>query len=281
MKPFTIYHTMSESLAGQQEQLVPLIREVATPDMIYLLGASLYRRRSESIFCTTLPTAQHTADYSFLVLMGDTQKKPLSQWQDQIEQHCSLVMAVTVLVLETNTFKDWLTQGHLFARQVNDASCCLYNADHVSFPASGVCDPVTEQQALAKQYQEGLCKAKEFLAGVELFRIRKQHKMSAFMLHQSTEQALSTLLKTKTGFYSCTHNIDRLLRYASLVCYQLPDVFPRNTENEKRLFGLLQKAYIDSRYREDYTICLHDLLLLTTRVVRIMELLEESGKVFI
>ena len=100
------------------------------------------------------------------------------------------------------------------------------------------------------------------------------------MLHQSAEQAFSTLLKTKTGFYICTHNIDRLLRYASLVCYQLPDVFPRKTENEKRLFGPLQKAYIDSRYKDDYSISETDLLILTARVRRIMELLEESGKIF-
>lgn len=281
MKPFTIYHTMSESFTGQQEKLVSLIREVAAPDMIYLLGASLYRRRSESIFCSTSPTAQHTADYFFLILMGDTHKKPLSQWQDQIEQQCGLVMAVTVLVLETNTFMDWLTQAHLFAYHVYHASCCLYSADHVSLPAPSGYDIATERQTLEKQYREGLYKAQEFLAGAELFRIRKQYKMSVFMLHQSAEQALSTLLKTKTGFYGCTHNIDRLLRYASLVCYQLPDVFPRKTENEKRLFGLLQKAYIDSRYREDYTICLHDLQILTARVKRIMELLEESGNVFI
>lgn len=281
MKPFTIYHTISESFAGQQEKLVSLIREVAAPDMIYLLGASLYRRRSESIFCTTAPTAQHTADYFFMVLMGDTHKKPVSQWQDLIEQHCSSFMAVTVLVLETDTFKDWLTQGHLFARHVYHASCCLYSAEHVLLPVPGDYDIAIERQTIEKQYREGLCKAQEFLAGAELFRIRKQHKMSAFMLHQSAEQALSTLLKTKTGFYSCTHNIDRLLRCASLACYQLPDIFPRKTENEKRLFGLLQKACIDSRYREDYTICLHDLFILTSRVKRIMELLEESGKVFI
>ena len=101
------------------------------------------------------------------------------------------------------------------------------------------------------------------------------------MLHQATEQALGTLVKIGTGYHYCTHNIERLLRYAAMVSYQLPDIFPRKTETEKRLFSLLQKAYIDSRYKEDYNIGFTDLLELTERVRTIQDILAESGKTII
>lgn len=278
MKPFMIHHFKDSVLSGQQERLVSLIHEAAAPDMVFLLGFSLHRRRSESIFCPQSPTAQREADYCFLVLIGDSKNKPLVQWQDQLEQYCSAVMAVTTLVLETVTFQNWLAQGHLFARKVYEASCLLYNKDHVTFPAPSPFDAAAEQQVLARQYREGLGRAQGLLAGATLFRVRKQYPLSAFMLHQAAEQALTTMLKTRTGYYSCTHHIDRLLRYASLVCYQLPDVFARRTEAEKKLFTLLQKAYIDSRYGQDYRICERDLLLLTAKVERIIELLEEMAK---
>ncbi|MGJ7030857.1 HEPN domain-containing protein [Niabella hirudinis] len=101
------------------------------------------------------------------------------------------------------------------------------------------------------------------------------------MLHQSAEQALRALLKAGTGYHANTHSIDRLLRYGSLVAHQLPEIFPRQTEQEKRLFNLLQKAYIDTRYKEDYKITDEELSTLTGKIRRIHEVLSDAGKCFI
>ncbi len=100
------------------------------------------------------------------------------------------------------------------------------------------------------------------------------------MLHQAAEQALRTLVQTGTGFHCNTHNIDRLIRYESMVSFQLPDVFPRKTENEKRLFNLLQKAYVDARYKESYSINLADLMVLIERVTGIKDILTQSRQFF-
>lgn len=273
MRPFAIYHFSGNPLSGQQEKLVSLILEVIKPDMIYLLGASLYRRRSESIFCPEAPSSQYYSDCFFLILINNGSGKALYEWQDKIEQHCSSFLPVTTIVLETTTFDDWLQCGHLFARTVYSTSICLYNQDDISLSVPGDYDADAEQRTIQKNYTGGLNKSLEFLAGADLYRIREQNKMAAFMLHQSAEQALRTLLKIGTGFHSCTHNLERLLRYGSMVSYQLPDVFPRKTENEKRLFGLLQKAYLDTRYKENYVITNVDLTSLIEKVKQIQELL--------
>jgi HEPN domain-containing protein len=102
--------------------------------------------------------------------------------------------------------------------------------------------------------------------------------MAAFMLHQSAEQALRTLLTTGTGYQANTHNLNRLIRYASLVSHQLPDIFPQKNDREKRLFNLLQRAYVDARYKEDYKINSDDLLYLTEKVRHIHELVSAVGK---
>jgi len=66
-----------------------------------------------------------------------------------------------------------------------------------------------------------------------------------------------------------------------MVSYQIPDIFPRKTDNEKRLFNFLQKAYIDCRYREGYTIGFTDLLELSERMRIIQDILAESGRTII
>lgn len=278
MRPFTIYHSITESFPSQQEKLVSLILESVQPDIIYLLGASLYRRRSESIFCPTSPSSQHTSDYYFLVLINNTNHRSLQQWQDQIEQLCNTVMPVTIILLETAPFNSWLSTGNLFARNVYRSAIPVFEADNLSLSPVGHYNPEVEQKTLEKLFRDGLNKSQEFLAGADLFRIRKQFRLAAFMLHQATEQAVGTLVKIGTGFHCCTHNIERLLRYASMVSYQIPDIFPRKTDNEKRLFNILQKAYIESRYGEGYSIGLTDLLELTERVRVIQGILAEYGK---
>lgn len=278
MRPFTIYHSITESFPSQQEKLVSLILESVQPDIIYLLGASLYRRRSESIFCPTSPSSQYISDYYFLVLINNTNHRSLPQWQDQIEQHCNTVIPVTIILLETAQFNDWLATGHLFARNVYHSATPVFEADNLSLSPVGPYSLDIEKKTLEKLFRDGLNRSQEFLAGVDLFRVRKQYGLAVFMLHQATEQALGTLIKIGTGFHCCTHNIERLLRYAGMVSYQIPDIFPRKTDNEKRLFNFLQKAYIESRYREGYSIGFTDLLELTERVRVIQSILAEYGK---
>ena len=277
MKPFTIYHLCSDSFSSLQQPLVDRIIKAAKPGMIFLLGASWYRRRTESIFNESAPTSQHIADCFLLVLMQDLSNKELHEWQDKIESNCKSLMPVTVIVLQTVTFQEWLKTGNRFACAVWQSAAPIYNSGNLSWAVPGDNPTTVIDKDDERRYTEGLTKAKEFLAGSELFRVRKQHAMAAFMLHQSAEQALRILLKAGTGYHANTHSIDRLLRYAGLVSYQLPDIFPQKTE-EKRLFNLLQKAYIDTRYKEDYKICMDDLLCITEKVRHIHEIASDLGK---
>jgi HEPN domain-containing protein len=278
MKPFTIYHTCRDAFSLLQQPLVDIIVKAAKPDMIFLLGASLQRRRSESIFNEQAPTSQHISDCFLLVLIPNLCNKELHEWQDKIENNCKCLMPVTALVLQTATFEEWLRSGHKFALTVAQSAAPVYDAGNISLAIpQNVANTITGKDC-EKQYTDGLMKAKEFLAGAELYRIRKQHTMAAFMLHQSAEQALRTLLKICTGYHANTHSLDRLIRYGSLIAYQLPDIFPQRTDNEKRLFSLLQKAYIDTRYKEDYKINNDDLLYLSEKLRHIHAILTDVGK---
>lgn len=277
MKPFTIYHLCQNIFSFHQQQIAEAIVKAANPDMIFLLGATLNRKRCESIFNELAPSCQHISDPMLLILLPDIGNKELHDWQDKIERHCNDIMPVTTLVLQTLTFKEWLQAGHPFAATIWKYAPVLYEAGNIC--REDMPEPIEtfNSKGASKLCEEGLTKAKEFLAGAELYRVRKQHKMAAFMLHQSAEQALRTLLKTGTGYHANTHSLDRLLRYGSLVSYQLPQLFPRQTDQEKRLFNLLQKAYIDTRYKEDYKITDDELLTLTERVRQIHEILSEAG----
>jgi len=281
MGTFTIYHSLNEAFPGYKENLASLVREVIEPDGIFLLGACEHQRRSESIFCDTAPAASYLSDYFLLILVPRVEGRNPGELQDKIEQHCRTCMRVITIVIETNAFTSWLKTGHRFARRVHHASVKLYDKGISYLPLPEDHDAVMEQKDIKKYFQEGLGKMREFLVGVDLFRIREQSKMAAFMLHQAAEQGLRTILKTGTGYYSCTHNLERLLWYASMVSYKLPDIFSAESEKDKQLLKLLQKAYVGARYNEDYIIHVAEINSLVEKITRIQEILEATGKTYI
>ncbi|MDI3321972.1 HEPN domain-containing protein [Pinibacter soli] len=270
MKSFSFHHKFVHLTANAEQKIIQLLSETIEPEAVFLLGATLHRRKTDSIFCSGSPTAQHINDYFLLVIVRDTQGKPLYEWQDKIEQYLKEYYRVTVIVLDTNTFEEWLTNGHKFALNVMELGVPIFKKEGVQFSLGHALSISFKTDE--RVFQEGITRAKEFLAGAELYILRKQFRLAVFMLHQATEHSLSTLIKTAIGYHTHTHNLERLLRYASMVCYRLPDVFPTNAEPEKMLLKLLQKGYSEARYSENYSIQYKDLQLLFERVKEIIDI---------
>lgn len=280
MKQFTTC-LLCEELIALRHQLKEVIIKIAEPDMIFILGVTLQHKKFESIFSKSSQSYQQLSDCTLLILITNLANKELHDWQDKIENHCSRLLPVTTLVLATSIFVEWLQADHSFACFVSKHAPVLYDAENVCMSDFSAVKEGINDKETSGQLEEGFSKAKEFLAGAELYRVRKQHKMAAFMLHQSAEQALRALLKTGTGYHANTHSIDRLLRYGSLVAHQLSELFPRQTEQDRRLLTLLQKAYIDTRYKEDYKITDEELRILADKIRRIHDLFSDVGKSFL
>jgi len=268
MKPVHFSPETSEQL----HELTRIIAQLAHPDKIWLLGHTLQQEQYKSIFHEGAVSQERLAHCTLLVLLPDLANKEPHQWQDQLEQHCSALLPVTTLVQCTTSFTAWLQAGHPFALQVWQQASVLYDAGnmHINIIPEAIA-PVNGKQII----KEGLSKAREFLAGAELYRLRQQYKMAAFMLHQCAEQALQALLKAGTGYYTHTHNIERLLQLCCLVSPQLAGLFPHHTKAGKRL---LQKAYISARYAADYKVSDAELQTLTGKVEMLLNIVAEAGQ---
>lgn len=257
-----MYYLLTESFKDQHTELVKIILEAVPADKIYFLGSTLMYRRTESIFMTDAPSCRYVGHYYVLVVTGDGQSLNVSQ--DKIENNCQNFIPVTTIVLRTDQFNQWVNEGHQFAQTVCRIAVLLHGENQSN---SSTTIETLNKEDKVEIFNQGLNKVTEFLAGADLFRIRKQNKMSAFMLHQAAEHALHTILKITTGLYFNTHNLDKLIRYCSMVSYNIADIFSRNNEKNERLFQLIQKAYIGSRYDKDYSIGTEELVIITDRIM--------------
>jgi HEPN domain-containing protein len=267
-----MYYQLTESFKNQEAKLVAMITEAVPVEKIYMLGSSLQQQRTESIFMTDAPSCRKVGHYWLLVLVDKDCGHSDSYVQDKIENNCQHFIPVTVIVLHTAQFNNWLTEGQRFACTVIKIAVLLNDSNNIPLAIPNTINEEADKKAMEPYCTQGINKVNEFIAGAELYRIREQNKMAAFMLHQAAEQALLTILKRATGLHTNTHNIDKLLRYCSMVNYQIPAIFPRNNDTNERLFQLLQKAYIDSRYKEGFKINSNDLLTIIERVKQLQQM---------
>ena len=271
-----MYNLLTRDFISQHNEIVALITETVIVERIYLLGCSIDHQRTESIFAYNRPTRRHVSHYYMLVLVSKNDNCSYNSMLDKIENRCHSYLPVTAIVSDANQFNDWLQEGHPFAYKVYERAECIHDAGNIMFATPKAIDEAELSKKNETLYNQGINKTEEFLAGADLFRIREQNKMAAFMLHQAAEQALITLLKITMGLHLNTHSLDRLIRCGSMISDKLVLLFPRNNEKNERLFQLIQKAYIDTRYKDDYSISVDNLLILTERVRALENIVKET-----
>jgi HEPN domain-containing protein len=97
-----------------------------------------------------------------------------------------------------------------------------------------------------------------------------------FLLHQAVERFYTCMLLVYSDYKPKLHDLERLDKQVSLLDERFKTIFPRTTPEEERLFTLLKKAYIDSRYKLNYSISKSDLEYLADRVNILRNLTEKS-----
>ena len=85
------------------------------------------------------------------------------------------------------------------------------------------------------------------------------------MLHQSIEQAYSTLLLTLTNYSPASHNLKFLRGLAEGQDIRLAEAWPLDHHRFQSWFNTLNEAYVKARYSDHYEITEEALTWLTAR----------------
>ena len=268
----------SFAITEETDNLVSKINQYAPAKKIYLLGLTRSHRRTETLFTNTSVAKHWTTHYYLLVLIEKTAGHKLSETQDRLENNLQHFIPSTVLVIYLEEFIHWLSEGHPFANSIVERATLLFEEDGTPLPIPGAVNEEERKNANEELYKQTLVKVESFLSGAELYRLRKEYKFAAFMLHQAAEQSVRAMLIITIGLRVTSHNIDKMLRYASMFTHEAAEIISKEKGADKRLLKLLNDAYLDTRYREDqYTITLNDLDHLFEKVKRIKQLFENCS----
>jgi HEPN domain-containing protein len=131
---------------------------------------------------------------------------------------------------------------------------------------------------MRRNFKEWFEDAEDFLDHYEYACSKTKYKMAAFNLHQTAENLYHTICLVFTGYKYKLHNIEKLGKKTAVHSEKLRNVFPKTTDEEKRLFKLLKEAYVRARYDKSYSITPEELEYLSGCVRNLQGLTEKLCK---
>jgi HEPN domain-containing protein len=135
-------------------------------------------------------------------------------------------------------------------------------------------NPAQRVEKSTEEFEHWFESASNFFLSYQDTFNRSNFKEAAFLLHQTTERFYAAILLVFTDYKPRIHDIEILGNQVVKQHAEFGTVLPMTNEEDKRLFLLLKKAYIDARYNRNYKIEKVELAYLGSRVVLPRDLTE-------
>ncbi len=214
---------------------------------------------------------EYESDFDILVICGQKQKK--SHWkQNKLQREIQLEDAITTKVhIEYETLTAVNAEidkfNYLFV-DIRNEGVVLHNPDSTVLNEVKELDPKEKYEKAERDFKYWKKSASDVFAGYKFHLENNTHNWAAFSLHQAVEHNVMALLLVHTGYKPKTHNLNDFVEYGTRVDSTFPNYFPTKKKQDKHLYTLLSRAYVDARYDMTYTISARELQTLEGWVVK-------------
>ena len=168
-----------------------------------------------------------------------------------------------------------LSEGRYFYVDILAQGIMLYDSEE--YQLATPCDlDYPKIKKMAHEYLNNkFSRANSFLFDVPNTLKRKDYKQASFYLHQATENFLKSIPLVYVLYGYKEHDLEFLIEKCKPYTLELAKVFQRDTPEEERLFRLLQRAYVEARYNDDFVVTKEDIDALTPKVELLRDITEK------
>ncbi|MEI8055262.1 MAG: HEPN domain-containing protein [bacterium] len=277
MKPSLIH--LPENKQQELSELASIICEKHNIEMVILFGSYARGDWVEELHEDGF-NYKYQSDFDAFIV---TETKALAnkvesdrQLRDQIRR--CIKTPTTLIAHDIDFFNRRLRKGQYFFLDIKKEGVCLYN--------SGRFELAEEKELLPKEYRSlaqedftyWLDRSQSFFDVYFFANARNDYRTAVFALHQATESLYSANLLVLTRYKPNTHDLEKLSGRIAGIDPSFLKVFPQGTEEERKLFELLRKGYVDARYNKNYLITLEELTWLVERVNILRDMTQEVCK---
>ncbi|MHC4739784.1 MAG: HEPN domain-containing protein [Planctomycetota bacterium] len=257
---------MKKSLAHlpkQKQDELEIIRDIIlekVPDvrMIVLFGSYA---RNEWVEDTHLEGhVTHVYESDFDILVATRYKKTAEDLKihDIVKQLINATGKVDtpydIIYHNYNYVNKMITDGQYFFTDIQKEGIYLYRKHRHNIGTIKTIPPEKRKQIAQQEFKKWFNSAKDFYGQYEHAFGKCKYKLAAFELHQATERFYGAVTLVFVNYRFRTHDIETLGKKAVSYDSEFANVFPCETDEQRKLFNLLKKAYVDARYKPSYRI---------------------------
>jgi len=210
------------------------------------------------------------SDFDILVVVATEElARTVGMWSSlgQRAQGIAGRTPVTLIVHDIKEINHELRLGQYFFIDILREGVLLHDSRRFSLASPKALTSPDRLKLGLVNFRYWFGSANEFWRGSGYFAGRGLGPHAAFLLHQAVERYFSATLLVFTGYKPKSHNIEELAKEAAPLHPCLGGALPRTEDEDKRLFDLLKRGYIDARYSKSYRITLDELRILRERVL--------------
>ena len=246
--------------------------------MIILFGSYSTGKWVEDRYIEEGTTYEYTSDIDILVVTRK-EKSAQNEWrwcsiEDKIRARKWLT-DTHIIAHGIHLFNEKIRENYYFFTDILQEGTLLYDSGHYQLDTPQPLSPQKRKKKAQNYFEDWFETGNRFY---EYFRFglhKAWYPEAAFNLHQATESYYVTFLLVFTDYRPKTHDIKKLGNLASKIKAEMATALPHSTEEEKRLFKLLRKAYVSARYDKNYVITQEELEYLAGRV-KVLEALTKE-----
>ncbi|KQN32539.1 hypothetical protein ASE92_18255 [Pedobacter sp. Leaf41] len=190
--------------------------------------------------------------------------------------------SIQIIYREYGTVNDLLQRGDFFlSTNCIDANCIYKKSGPYNLKPSSDKLITALRDHASNTFKNGLKRAAEFYELANFYFEQEKGNLTAFLLHQTCEQVLRTLIILNKTATVRSHQLILLQKEAAFYYPALQNIFDDHQRKELKWLMLLQTAYVGARYEENYKISFADLTFLKDRLDQFLSRMELHAMTFI
>lgn len=227
-------------------------------EMIILFGSHARGDWVEDKYEEDHITYEYRSDYDILILTADKESERTVAYDSDLKHDLepgAYGTRVNYIVHTIQHVNQMLAERRFFFMDIQKEGNLLYDSGRYTLARPPKELPPEVMLRHAQEYfEEWLESADGFLDSAGYNQSKGRPKIAAFDLHQAAERYITCLLLVHTGYRPKEHDMEKLIGQAAGFDPRFGLIFPNNTKEEKHLFDLLRRAYVDARYSKSYRI---------------------------
>jgi uncharacterized protein len=263
--------------------LTEIITEMIDAEFIILFGSYARGDWVEDVYLGDDGTTyEYKSDYDLLVVVKDLPKYEYKGYRNRIKKKArrsaDCETRISIIMHSVDEVKDAIKNNRYFFVDIKKEGILLHSSKRFRLPPIKELNVKQRKGKAEKNFKNWFESAKEFYIDFENAFARKSYKNAAFLLHQVAERFYDTVLLVFTDYKPKIHDLEDLGIRVDRLSAEFKGIFPKKTDEEKRLFDLLKRAYVGARYDMGYKITKEELEYLAKRVKKLQSATEKACK---